>query len=66
MNANLSDTTMLDIGLLLEESLYLVDLDLSWNLVKPKSYVNLIKALESNRVLKNLNLSWNRLVDDEI
>jgi len=57
---------MLDIGLLLEESLYLVDLDLSWNLVKPKSYVNLIKALESNRVLKNLNLSWNRLVDDEI
>ena len=56
---------MLELGTLVSESKYLIDFDISWNLVKTKSYINLITALEDNRVLKSLNLSWNNLVEEE-
>jgi len=56
---------MLDLGCLLAESGCLTDFDISWNILKSKSYITLIDALAENRVLKNLNLSWNQLVEAE-
>lgn len=66
VNANIKDESMLELGTLVAQSDFLTDFDISWNLVKPKSYINLIQALQDNRVLKNLNLSWNRLVDEQV
>jgi hypothetical protein len=55
---------MLELGTLVAESHHLSDFDISWNLVKTKSYINLILALGENRVLKSLNLSWNPIVEE--
>jgi hypothetical protein len=65
VNANIQDAAMLELGQLVKESKYLVDFDISWNLVKTTSYITLINALQDNRALKNLNLSWNKLVDHD-
>ena len=64
VNANISDVSMLDLGSFVAESTTLTDLDISWNLVKTKSYINLITALGDNRVLKSLNLSFNSIVEE--
>lgn len=64
MNANISDVSMLELGTLVAESQYLSDFDISWNLVKTKSYTNLILALGENRVLKSLNFSFNSIVEE--
>ena len=55
---------MNDLGILIAQSSCLADFDISWNILKAKSYISLIDALAENRVLKNLNLSWNQLVEE--
>ena len=54
---------MQELGLMIEESKCLRELDISWNVLKPQSYNTLIASLKDNKTLLTLNLSWNRLVD---
>ena len=54
---------MQDLATLVEQSRTLRELDISWNLLKPQSYINLIRSLGENRMLLSLNLSWNSIVD---
>ena len=44
---------------MLMASEYLIELDLSWNELKPSMLAELTKFLKENRTLKILNLSWN-------
>ena len=50
---------MAELGMVLQESHRLQELDISWNNLKPQSYLNLIIGLGSNKTLVSLNLSWN-------
>ena len=54
---------MQELAQLVEESKHLRELDVSWNLLKPQSYINLINSLGENRQLLSLNLSWNTIVE---
>ena len=40
------------------------ELDISWNVLKLQSYVNLINGLGSNKTLVSLNLSWNTIFEE--
>ena len=63
VNAKISEASMEELGLLISESKKITELDISWNLLKPKSYNTLIASLGSNKTLLSLNLSWNRICD---
>lgn len=63
VNANISHTSMEDIGIILAESKTIRELDISWNVLKPECYNTLITSLGENKTLLTLNLSWNRIVD---
>ena len=39
------------------------DLDISWSDLKPKHYKEFWETLRDNKTLKNLNLSYNLLID---
>ena len=55
---------MQELGLVLQESSRLQELDISWNILKQSSYNNLIEGLRENKTLMSVNLSWNRMVDE--
>ena len=63
VKAAISDVAMQDLGVLVAESKWLSELDISWNELKPQSYNALIASLGMNKTLLTLNLSWNRIVD---
>ena len=54
---------MQELAELVSDSNSLRELDISWNMLKPSSYTNLLKSLGENRLLLSLNLSWNALVE---
>ena len=49
----------------MQESRHLRELDISWNLLKPQSYINLINSLGENRMLLSLNLSFNSIFESK-
>ena len=55
---------MQELGLVLQESSRLQELDISWNILKQSSYNNLIDGLRENKTLMSVNLSWNRMLDE--
>ena len=76
INANISDckpyrehndtkgTGMTAIGSLkslIENSNHLIELDLSWNELKPDAVLDLSESLLNNRKIQYLNLSWNSI-----
>ena len=63
VNAKISDSSMQELGEMIEESGIIRELDISWNVLKPQSYKKLIEGLGSNKTLLTLNLSWNKIVD---
>ena len=63
MNTKIGDTSMQELGEIVAESKTLRELDVSWNVLRPQSYIALMLSLGANKTLKTLNLSWNRLVD---
>ena len=52
-----------DLARLVSNSNVLTELDISGNDAKPLHFVNLLKALAFNKVMHNLNLSWNKILD---
>lgn len=40
----------------------LVELDISWNRMRPKNTIEFLDALAENRTLQVLNISWNHLL----
>jgi hypothetical protein len=48
---------------MIEDSDRLKELDLSWNIMRPRSYAKLLTALSKNRQLTYINLSYNTLID---
>ena len=55
---------MQELGLVLQESSRLQELDISWNILKQSSDNNLIDGLRENKTLMSVNLSWNRMLDE--
>ena len=52
-----------DLARLVSDSKALSELDISGNDAKPQHFKELFKALAFNKVLHNLNLSWNKILD---
>lgn len=52
-----------DLARLVRTSTCLTELDISGNDAKPVHFANLLKALAFNKVIHNLNLSWNKILD---
>ena len=48
----------------LQESAYLKDLDLSWSIVMPTVWYDLMEVIGKNRQLSSLNLSFNQILED--
>jgi|LauGreDrversion4_2_1035121.scaffolds.fasta_scaffold61146_4 hypothetical protein len=46
---------------LIAGSRHLIELDLSWNGLRPNNIQPLLECLAENRLIQNLNLSWNNL-----
>jgi hypothetical protein len=63
VNAKIPEHSMTNLAELIEESDRLRELDLSWNVMRPKSYARLLTGLAENRYLTSVNLSYNTLVD---
>ena len=60
---NLTSRAMKLVTQFLDESLYLEDLDVSWNDLVPLSFTPMLEVLSRNKSLKSLNLSWNTIID---
>lgn len=63
VNAKIPEHSMNHLADLIEDSDRLKELDLSWNIMRPKSYARLLTALSDNRYLTSVNLSYNTLID---
>jgi Ran GTPase-activating protein (RanGAP) involved in mRNA processing and transport len=61
VDLNLNKKQLDSISALVSNSNQLVELDISWNKVDPKSMGKLFEGLKVNRYLEILNLSWNRI-----
>ena len=66
VNANIScsllgGTAIRSLKNMIENSNYLIELDLSWNELKPEAMFDLSESLVNNRKLQYLNLSWNNI-----
>lgn len=59
-----SDRSFENLVAFIEYSTYLKELDVSWQGVRPQSMLKLLKAIEQNRLLSNLNLSYNQLLEE--
>lgn len=46
---------------IIEQSKMLIDLDISWNELRPQNIKGIIEALSKNRTLQYVNLSWNNI-----
>ena len=46
-----------------DESVFLEDLDLSWNDLIPLHFTPLLEVLSRDKQLRSLNLSWNMMID---
>ena len=49
-----------------ENSNSLENLDLSGNNLQSLHFVNLLKAIAHNKTLHNINLSWNKILDENV
>ena len=58
-----SDFNLDGIAKLLRKSKTLGELDISGNNLQPRHFPELFKALAFNKMLHNLNLSWNEILD---
>ena len=65
MNCKITDEAMQELGMVLQESKSMQELDISWNVLKLQSYLNLIIGLGSNKTLVSLNLSWNTIFEGQ-
>ena len=63
VNCKITDEAMQELGMVLQESKTMQELDISWNVLKLQSYLNLIIGLGSNKTLVSLNLSWNTIFE---
>jgi Ran GTPase-activating protein (RanGAP) involved in mRNA processing and transport len=63
VNAKIPEHSIAKLAEMMEESDRLRELDLSWNIMRPKSYARLLTALGENRKLTSVNLSYNTLID---
>ena len=63
VNTKIGDASMAEVGQIVAESRTLRELDISWNVLRPQSYIQLMESLGPNKTLQTLNLSWNRIVD---
>jgi len=66
INANIScsmmgGTAIGSLKSLIENSNHLIELDLSWNELKPAAVLDLSESLLTNRKIQYLNLSWNSI-----
>ena len=67
---SLHDAKLVDkIGLFVNKSQFLIALDLSWSRLTPKLLLilasNLVKSLDCGSPLRNLNISYNTLCQDD-
>ena len=60
---HLSQLAIEKVARFVDESVFLEDLDVSWNDLIPMHFTPLLEALSRNRKLKSLNLSWNTIID---
>eukprot|EP00347_Sterkiella_histriomuscorum_P002614 403367462 len=62
VKASLSDHCISMLCQILQSSRHLIDLDISWNSLRPQNLKEFWIALGKNRTLEYLNLSWNNLL----
>lgn len=64
VNASLnSEVAMSKLSALINNSRYLMDLDISWNGLRPTTFFSFLESIAENRTLQYLNLSWNNLME---
>lgn len=61
VDANLDEESMKAIVELVARSRCLIELDISWNSLRPVCFAELFEVLRDNRRLVSLNLSWNQI-----
>ena len=59
----LNEQSLFLIQQLVQGSAHLQELDISYNSLGSRPIKNLLEVISENKVLKNLNLSWNKLLD---
>jgi len=63
VSANIaSDRSIARLSQYIAASRNLLELDLSWNSLRPANISPLLEALAENRVIQHLNLSWNTIL----
>ena len=64
VNSHQTETSFDKVINLLEQSEYLSELDLSWSKLKPAHWKKFLAVIKENRQLSVLNLSHNKLLED--
>lgn len=63
IDMGLTEQSLFLIQQLVQGSTHLQELDVSHNSLGSRPIKNLIEVVSENKVLKSLNLSWNKLLD---
>ena len=65
VRSNHSERSFEKIVQFMDDNSLMEELDLSWSGVRPHQMLKLLKVVEQNRYLKNLDLSHNALLEDQ-
>ena len=61
---NISDQTFTELSKVVQKMNLLEEIDISQNSIRPKIFLDMLKAIVKNKKINYINLSWNILAQD--